>query len=160
MGGKRAILAALGILAGCAGEQHEAVVPTTARGEAVMVVFFTTWCPASVDAVRAASKIRGDYAEAGLVAFAVDVGDSPADVARFTAKHAIDIPIQRDDAGKLAARLELPTVPAIVVMDRDGAVRHVQAGYHGDVTGVRRAIDGMLASTITPAHASKTSALE
>jgi peroxiredoxin len=160
--GKLAILLSA-FLVGCGAAQPVASTPVAAgERDVVMVVFFTTWCPASAEAVRAASAMRADYARAGLVSFAVDVGDTPADVARFMARNAIEMPVQRDEGGRLAERLGLPTVPAIVIMDRGGAVRHVQSGYHGegDATSVRRVLDGMLASTTTPAHASSTSAFE
>ncbi|MFI5303130.1 MAG: hypothetical protein ACHREM_33990, partial [Polyangiales bacterium] len=48
--------------------------------------------------------------------------------------------------GAIASRYDVPTIPAIVVLDVDGTVRQVHGGFHGadDLDSVSREVDRLL----------------
>lgn len=109
------------------GGAEDVLGPT--RGDVVVLVFFTTWSPASSATMAMAANLCDQHTTVRCVA--VDEGDTPAEIGRFLDASQKRMIIASDRDASLAKQLALPTVPSIVVLDRDGVARHVQAGYHG-----------------------------
>ena len=104
------------------------------RGDVVLLAFFTKWCPASGSMLRALDGLRAANASTpGLTILAIDEGDEPAEVSALVDKLGIRIRVAFDRGGAIATELALPTMPAVIVIDREGVIRHVHGGYHGDV---------------------------
>jgi cytochrome c biogenesis protein CcmG/thiol:disulfide interchange protein DsbE len=118
----------------------------TARGDVVVLAFFTTWCPTSPATLRAVDRLRASNADTGVTVVAVDEGDTSTEVARLTDRLGVRVPIVFDKGGAAAKELGLVTVPSVVVIDRHGTVRHVHAGYHGDKD--RSSIEGEIAALL------------
>jgi peroxiredoxin len=116
------------------------------RGHVVVLAFFTSWCPSSGPALRAVEELRAHKAASGLDVIAVGEGESADEVRAFATKHGVRANVVFDKGGALATRLALATVPAVVVIARDGTIRLVQAGYHGDDdrTVIARAVEVLL----------------
>lgn len=102
------------------------------RGHVVVLAFFTTWCPSSRQALKAVEELRARNAPSDLEVVAVGEGESAAEVSAFATSLGVRARVAFDKGGAVATQLALPTVPAVVVIARDGTVRHVHAGYHGD----------------------------
>jgi peroxiredoxin len=108
----------------------------TTRGDVVVLAFFTKRCAHSGSMLRAVGAIRAtDPSGAGLTVVAVDEGDEPAEVAALVDKLGLRMRIAFDHGGAIATQLGLPSMPSVIVIDRDGVVRHVHGGYHGDEEG-------------------------
>jgi peroxiredoxin len=101
------------------------------EGDVVAIAFFTTWCPASAEMLRALDDVRSRTKGQGLVIVALDEDESAEQVGEFITAKQLKLAVGLDTDGRLARQLQLPTVPSIVLIDRKGVVRHVQAGYHG-----------------------------
>jgi thiol-disulfide isomerase/thioredoxin len=110
-----------------AGGAEDVLGPT--RGDVVVLVFFTTWCPASSATMAMAANLCAEQTKVRCIA--VDEGDTPAEIGRFFDASQRRMIVASDRDASLAKQLALPTVPSIVVLDRHGVARHVQAGYHG-----------------------------
>jgi peroxiredoxin len=100
-------------------------------GDVVAIAFFTTWCPASGEMLRALDDVRSRTKGQGLVIVALDEDESAEQVGDFIAAKQLKLAVGLDTDGRLARQLQLPTVPSIVLIDRKGVVRHLHAGYHG-----------------------------
>lgn len=103
-------------------------------GDVVVLVFFTTWCPASAATMAMVEDLCARTTGSGgrhLRCVAVDEGDTSAEVGRFFDASHRRMTVARDPDATLAKQLALPAVPSIVVLDRHGVARHVQGGYHG-----------------------------
>ena len=124
-----------------------------ASGDVVVLAFFTTYCPSSPATLRALDRIRTSNADGGLRVVAVDEGDTSAQVEVWTGRHGVRLPIAFDKDHAAANELGLVTVPSIVVIDRQGTVRHVHAGYHGDDD--RSSIEGEVAALLHTQIASR-----
>ena len=124
----------------------------SARGDVVVLAFFTTYCPSSPATLRALDRLRARNADAGLTVVAVDEGDTPTQVAALRARLGVRLPIAFDANATAAKELGLVTVPSVVVIDRDGTVRHVHAGYHGEDD--RSSIEGEVAALLDTEPAS------
>jgi peroxiredoxin len=119
-----------------------------ARGDVVVLTFFTIWCPASAGALRAVEEVRlANKGAAGLTMLAVNEGDKADDVSAFIAKQGIKMGLTSDRDGSIASKIGLPTMPSVVVVDRSGVIRHVFAGYHGeaDRAAIGAAVTAVLA---------------
>jgi cytochrome c biogenesis protein CcmG/thiol:disulfide interchange protein DsbE len=121
------------------------------RGHVVVLAFFTTWCPSSGPTLRAVDELRARNAANNLEVIAVGEGESAAEVRSFAMRLGVRARVAFDQGGALATQLGLPTVPAVVVIDRDGIIRHVQAGYHGeeDRAVITRAVTALLEAART-----------
>jgi cytochrome c biogenesis protein CcmG/thiol:disulfide interchange protein DsbE len=115
-------------------------------GEVVVIAFFTTWCPASGEMLRALEEVREGNKGAGLSIVALDEGDSAERVKQFVRSKQLKVAVGFDKDGQLAKEMSLPTVPALVVIDRRGVVRHLHAGYHGaaDRTAILAEVSALL----------------
>ena len=103
-------------------------------GDVVVLVFFTTWCPASSATMAMVGDLCARASSRGgthLRCIAVDEGDTPGEIGRFFDASQRRMTVTRDPDATLAKQLALPTVPSVVVLDRHGVARHVQGGYHG-----------------------------
>jgi peroxiredoxin len=117
-----------------------------ARGDVVVLAFFTTYCPSSPATLRALDHLRARNAAGGLRVVAVDEGDTSSQVELLTGKLGVHLAIAFDNDGAAAKELGLVTVPSVVVIDRQGTVRHVHAGYHGE--NDRASIEGEVAALL------------
>jgi hypothetical protein len=146
----------LGSLAGCGAAPKPPVAVgrpaataaglPAAEGEVTVVGFFTTWCPASAEMLRALDGIRARNLGTGLVTMAFNEGATQDGLDRFVAARKVQSTVRVDVDGRLAAQLELPTLPSLVVIDRQGVIRHLHAGYRGagDLAVLATEIDALL----------------
>lgn len=142
---------ALGLFLGCASPprpaaQVERPVPRDAvvvrdgrqvsfdelKGKVVVLAFFATWCPACKQAMPAIDRFARSREDEDLVVIAVDEDDRAEDVARFVETTKLRMPVEMDAGSRLAKAFSIPTLPAVVVVDREGVVRTVVGGYHRD----------------------------
>jgi thiol-disulfide isomerase/thioredoxin len=105
-----------------------------AQGKVVVVAFYGTWCPAARNMLRAVAGLSKKHGGRGLVVMGVAEQDNAAEAESYARAVGIEGPITLDADGQMARALELETVPAIVVVGRDGVVRRIHAGYHGGAT--------------------------
>jgi peroxiredoxin len=129
----------------------------TTRGDVVVLAFFTTWCPASGAMLRAIDGIRvANRSAPGLTVLAIDEGDEPAEVAALVERLGVRARVAFDRGGAIATQLGLPTMPAVIVIDREGIVRHVHGGYHGedDAVAITSEISALLATPRPPSEPS------
>ena len=119
------------------------------RGKVIVLGFFACWCPVSrkmlgsLGAISTPSRL-----DRGLVVVAVDEEDGHADAERFARAAGHTGPVGLDGEGSFIRAMKVETVPALVVVGRDGVVRRVHPGYHGqdNLTELGREIDALLAA--------------
>lgn len=127
----------------------------TARGHVLMLVFFTTYCPTSPALLQAMTAIRTSRGTSTLKVIAVHEGDDAAQVDAQFAKLGVHVRVVFDKDGSAATLMGLQTIPSVVIVDHEGIVRHVHAGYHGerDHVAIEREVSLLLASMPAPAIA-------
>jgi peroxiredoxin len=121
----------------------------TARGRVLVLAFFTTYCPTSPALLRAMNVIRASRDHSVLEVVAVHEGEDAAQVEAQLAKLDVKVHFVSDRDGAAAARMGLETIPSVVIVDHEGIVRHVHAGFHGaaDRAAIDREVSVLLAST-------------
>jgi peroxiredoxin len=105
-----------------------------ARGDILVLAFFTTWCPVSAGMLRTITELAAQTPPLGVFALAVDEdeGSSAAEGAAFVARSGLRLAVGVDTDGAIASAMAFETLPALVIVDRQGIVRHVHTGYHGE----------------------------
>ncbi len=121
-------------------------VPVPA-GKVVLVDFWASWCAPCKASFPALARIHADYAARGVVVVAVSIDEKPAAATAFWKKMAPPFAALHDRQQKLVKQVVVPAMPTSYLVGRDGRVRLVHQGYHGDATDreLRKAIDAALA---------------
>jgi len=117
------------------------------RGRVVCLDFWATWCATCKTALPALEALarRPGFEDVRFLAVNIDRAGEPAD--RFVAERlpGAKLTLLRDAGGALLARYGAEGMPALYLIDRDGVVRHVEAGYEtAALRRVERALDDLV----------------
>lgn len=100
-------------------------------GQVVCIDFWATWCATCKEALPALDAMARRHRDAGVrfVAISLDRDRKQAD--RFLAERLPEpaMTMLHDPSGGVLARYGASGMPALYVIDRDGVVRHLEAGY-------------------------------
>jgi len=120
-------------------------LPATA-GQVVLVDFWASWCGPCKSSFPAYARLEADYGRRGLVIVAVSVDEDPAAYAAFVKRLHPPFATVRDESQRLVNQVSVPTMPTCYLLGRDGRVRFVHVGFHGEDTEreLRRQIDTLL----------------
>jgi peroxiredoxin len=103
------------------------------RGRVVMVNFWATWCgPCRVELPHL-DKLHAKYRSSGFMLLGVNIDDDPNAAKALAAKMGLKFPVLFDSEKKVVAAYDLNAMPATVLIDRDGKVRHLHRGYKDGV---------------------------
>jgi thiol-disulfide isomerase/thioredoxin len=118
-------------------------------GKIVLVDFWASWCAPCKASFPMMAKLHADYAKRGFTIVAVSVDDKPAAAQAFAKKLAPPFLTVHDRDHKLVQQVAVPAMPTSYLIGRDGRIRSVHSGFHGDVTEkqLRREIEALLAET-------------
>jgi thiol-disulfide isomerase/thioredoxin len=115
--------------------------------KATVLIFWATWCAASVEDFPAVQKLVADYKDRGVAFYAINVGESPGEVRRFTAKTPLVSAVLLDPHSQTSSALQICELPAIAIVAPDNTIRAVLHGsakaLQGDLTAQ---LDGLLAN--------------
>lgn len=106
-------------------------LPATA-GQVVLVDFWASWCGPCKASFPSLAKLQQDYAARGLVIAAVGIDEKPEAAAAFVKKLKPSFPTLHDRTQKLVKQVGVPTMPTSYLVARDGRVRFVLEGFHGE----------------------------
>jgi peroxiredoxin len=99
------------------------------RGRVVLVNFWATWCGPCKQEMPHLTRLYDKYRAAGFVLLGVNVDEDPRQAAAVAARLGVSFPVLFD-ADKTVSRLyDLQSMPATVLIDRDGRVRYLHRGY-------------------------------
>jgi hypothetical protein len=95
---------------------------------ATALIFWATWNTASVDDLPAVSQFVKAFKDRGVAFYAVNVGEPPGTVRRFTAKSPLQSTVLLDPRGRASSALRVTELPAIAVIGPDNTVRAILHG--------------------------------
>ena len=119
--------------------------PSTA-GKVVLVDFWASWCAPCKASFSMMAQLHKDFAARGLVIVAVGIDEKPAAAAAFVRKLAPPFVTLHDREQTLVKQVVVPTMPTSYLLGRDGRVRFVHQGFHGDATEreLRKELESLL----------------
>ena len=100
------------------------------RGQVVLVNFWATWCSPCRQELPLLNKIYTQYRSAGFMLLAVNVDDNRKDAEAMLKRLDLRFPTLFDGNKNVAKLYGVDTMPATLVIDRDGRVRFVHRGYY------------------------------
>ena len=135
-------------LAACAGLGSAAVAPATLapdftlrsadgpnlrlneqRGRVVLVNFWATWCAPCRQEMPHLNRLYEKYRASGFVLLGVNVDDDTRNAVGVATKLGLKFPVLLDTDKKVSQLYDLSAMPATVLIDKDGRVRHLHRGY-------------------------------
>jgi peroxiredoxin len=99
------------------------------RGEVVMINFWATWCGPCRQELPLLNKLYAQYRQAGFVLLGVNIDDDPAAAKEMASKLGVSFPLLFDSDKRVTRMYDVSTMPATLILDRNGKVRHVHRGY-------------------------------
>jgi peroxiredoxin len=99
------------------------------RGQVVLINFWASWCSPCRQELPLLNKIYTQYRSAGFMLLAVNVDDSRKDAEAMLKRLDLRFPTLFDGNKNVAKLYGVDTMPATLVIDRDGHVRFVHRGY-------------------------------
>jgi thiol-disulfide isomerase/thioredoxin len=123
-----------------------AKLPAT-QGQVVLVDFWASWCAPCKASFPMMARLHQEFAPKGLVIAAVGIDEKAPAAAAFAKKLAPPFPTLHDATQALVRQVVVPTMPTSYLVGRDGRVRFIHQGFHGDrtETELRRQITALLA---------------
>jgi thiol-disulfide isomerase/thioredoxin len=119
-------------------------VRTPADKRAMVLIFWATWCAPSVEEMPAVSQFVKSGQSQGVAFYAINVGEAPGDVRRFTAESPLASAIVVDPKGQASSALRINELPAAVVVGSDNTVRAIVTGSSKEVQeGVAKALQSL-----------------
>lgn len=99
------------------------------KGKVVYLDFWASWCNPCRQSFPWMNDLQNTYRGKGLVVIGVNVDHDRELADGFLHKSPADFDIVYDPDGAIARRFEFKDMPTSVLIDRDGRVRYVHAGF-------------------------------
>jgi thiol-disulfide isomerase/thioredoxin len=121
--------------------------------KATVLIFWATWCASSTEDLAAVSQFVAANKDKGIAFYAVNVGEQPGDVRRFTAKSPLGSTVLLDPRGKASTALRVTELPAVAILSPDNNVRAILHGTAKELQGELTAqLESLLSATATTAQ--------
>lgn len=109
-----------------AGEQ---VKLSALKGKVVLVDFWASWCAPCRESMPVLEKLSKSYKDQGFIVLGVNI-DNDAEAARkFLKDLPVSFPVVTDTQKQVAKAYAPPTMPSSYLIDRQGKVHVVHAGF-------------------------------
>jgi peroxiredoxin len=103
------------------------------RGQVVLVNFWASWCgPCKVEMPHL-NKLYDKYRASGFTLLAVNIDDDARTGSATAARWGLKFPVLLDADKRVSKLYDLGSMPATVLIDRDGKVRYLHRGYKDGV---------------------------
>ena len=99
------------------------------RGQVVLVNFWATWCGPCRQEMPHLNRLYGKYRDSGFTLLGVNIDDDPRTAAATAARMGLKFPVLLDADKAVSKLYDLGSMPATVLIDRDGRVRFLHRGY-------------------------------
>jgi len=99
------------------------------RGQVVLVNFWATWCGPCKQEMPHLNRLYEKYRASGFVLLGVNVDEDARQAAGTAGKLGVKFPVLFDADKSVSKLYDLQSMPATVLIDRDGRVRYLHRGY-------------------------------
>jgi peroxiredoxin len=95
---------------------------SAAKGNPVLLIFLTTWCPSCRSEIPHYKDIYETYGRRGLEVVGIHIEEPKNRVSQFAARNQIPYKTILDEKGRVAGAYDITGVPTMVLINRDGRV--------------------------------------
>lgn len=116
------------------------------RGKVVLLDFWASWCGPCRIELPILAKLEQEYAEQGVVLYAVNLGETAGQIQGILRRELADVKPALDSDGSIAAKFGVNGIPHLAIIGPDGRVQAVHIGVGDDTEAVlREEIEALLA---------------
>lgn len=98
-------------------------------GDVVVLNFGADWCGKCAQDRRFLEDLHNKYSGLGLVIFGVNMDKEMSKAQHMARELSLSFPVLFDDGKRISKLYRVDSIPATVLVDRDGNLRHVIKGY-------------------------------
>jgi peroxiredoxin len=99
------------------------------RGQVVLVNFWASWCGPCKLEMPHLNRLHDKYRASGVLLLGVNIDEDPRAAQAATAKLGVKFPVLLDSDRTVSRLYDMGSMPATVLIDRDGRVRFLHRGY-------------------------------
>ena len=103
------------------------------RGQVVLVNFWATWCGPCREEMPRLQALYDKYHPSGFTLIGVNVDEDPRNAMGIAQKLKVSFPVLLDTDKTVSRLYDMGSMPATVLIDRDGRVRFLHRGYRDGV---------------------------
>jgi peroxiredoxin len=92
------------------------------KGKVVLLNFWATWCPPCREEMPSMERLHQEFREQGLAVLAVNIQESPKQVARFMRDFRLTFPAVLDGDATVSGLYGVRGLPSTYLVDRTGRV--------------------------------------
>ncbi|MEE8440535.1 MAG: TlpA disulfide reductase family protein [Spirochaetia bacterium] len=100
------------------------------RGKVVFLNFWATWCIPCREEMPSMQILYDELSDEGLEIIAVNLLEAKEMVSAFVEENGFTYPVMLDRDGRVSLRYSVRAIPTSYILDRDGSVIGVRAGFH------------------------------
>jgi peroxiredoxin len=94
------------------------------RGQPVVIVFWTAWCPFCKEEAPRINDLAAKYEPRGVRVLGINIQDSEARTAGGIRDFGIKYQVARDADASIAKAYQVQGTPTIIFLNKDGIVRY------------------------------------
>lgn len=115
------------------------------KGKVVIVDFWASWCGPCRQSMPVLEKLSKTYKDKGLVVLGVNIDNDAKSASKFLAEVPVSFVVVNDADKRVARAYAPPTMPSSYIIDKQGRVRQVHAGFKaGDAKQLEAEIQQLL----------------
>lgn len=99
------------------------------RGQVVLVNFWATWCGPCRQEMPHLNRLYDKYRASGFTLLGVNIDDDTRKAGDVATKLGLKFPVLLDTDKHVSRLYDMGSMPATVLIDRDGRVRFLHRGY-------------------------------
>ena len=116
------------------------------KGKVIYLDFWASWCGPCAKSMPFMDEMSHQLKSRGLEIVTVNLDENLEDADKFLAQHPASLTVAANPDGQCPMQYELEVMPTSYLIDRQGKIRHVQAGFEVTETGdIRRKVEHLLA---------------
>ncbi len=97
--------------------------------DVIVLDFWATWCPPCVRALPVINQVTSEFADKGVVFYALDQQEDVETVNAFLADRGLNPPVLLDDAGAASDAYGVTGLPTSVIIGKDGTIQVFHVGF-------------------------------
>ncbi len=97
----------------------------------VVLDFWATWCDPCVAAIPVLKQVADDFADQGVVFYAVNAGEATPVIKEFVDQQKWDVNVLIDPEGKITDAFKADAIPQTVIVGKNGIIESVHIGFTG-----------------------------
>ena len=98
------------------------------KGKPVLINFWATWCGPCRMEMPYLQQVYDEWRGKGLVLLAINIGESPSQVAEFMQSQGLSLPVLLDGEENIAVMYNVRAIPTTFFIDGDGIIQDMKVG--------------------------------